>query len=201
MKTSTLLSTFLPALVAAQAKFGPVVKNQTNETFGNQFADLSAVIDATKRPLLEQGILVIQSPTASTEIGVVCLTTRLQHVSGEFIEDTCTSPLPRLDPQGYAAAVTYLRRKTLMAMLGLAEDDDDGNATTTVSGASVIGAQASTDQKQKQWLDLVKTANLERLTVALGQVGSVFKDSPEAIATLTKAIEERKKALGVDVQA
>ena len=40
----------------------------------------------------------------------------------------CSSDLP--DPQGWGSAMTYARRYQLMALLGLAAEDDDGNAAS-----------------------------------------------------------------------
>jgi hypothetical protein len=58
----------------------------------------------------------------------VHLTTRLLHTSGQWIEDTASSPLPKADPQGVGSATTYLRRYALAAFLCITQEDDDGEA-------------------------------------------------------------------------
>lgn len=37
-------------------------------------------------------------------------------------------PLPKNDPQGYCSAITYARRYGLWALIGLTEEDDDGES-------------------------------------------------------------------------
>lgn len=41
---------------------------------------------------------------------------------------TCSAPVQKADPQGVGSALTYLRRYSLAAVCGLAQEDDDGHA-------------------------------------------------------------------------
>jgi hypothetical protein len=50
--------------------------------------------------------------------------------SGEWISSTTVIPLPKNDPQGMGSAITYARRYSLCAMLGIITEDDDGNAAS-----------------------------------------------------------------------
>jgi hypothetical protein len=55
----------------------------------------------------------------------------LLHKSGQFIADTALLHLVKDDPQAHGSAMTYLRRYSYMAILGLvADEDDDGNAAS-----------------------------------------------------------------------
>ena len=50
------------------------------------------------------------------------------HESGERLEcGMLHFPAVKSDPQGYASALTYARRYSLMAACGIAPEDDDGN--------------------------------------------------------------------------
>jgi hypothetical protein len=50
------------------------------------------------------------------------------HESGEMLECGIVHfPATKKDPQGYASALTYGRRYSLMAACGIAPEDDDGN--------------------------------------------------------------------------
>jgi hypothetical protein len=60
---------------------------------------------------------------AGSKIGV---TTLLGHSSGQWIESTFHVEPARFDAQGAGSAVTYLRRYSLMSILGIAAEDDDG---------------------------------------------------------------------------
>jgi hypothetical protein len=93
---------------------------------------LPSVIDAVKTALNDAGIVFLQTPSPSPD-GMLYLTTRLLHESGEWIQDTATTPFPKQDPQGYGSAITYLRRYSLSAITGLYQDDDDGNAAAKVA--------------------------------------------------------------------
>jgi hypothetical protein len=121
MKTSESVKQIAPALVAAQLKIKHAVKDAKNPHFKNDYATLESVIDATKDELLKQNIVVIQS------VGTKILTTRLQHTSGEFIEEESELILVKNDMQGLGSSITYMRRFQLSAMLNLAQTDDDGN--------------------------------------------------------------------------
>jgi len=67
---------------------------------------------------------VLQTPTF--ESGVASVETMLCHESGEFISSVCSSPVSKQDAQGIGSAITYLRRYSLAAMCGIAQEDDDG---------------------------------------------------------------------------
>lgn len=129
MKTSDSIAKLAPALLAAQKAITFAAKDTANPFFKSKYADLPCVIDAIKGPLNSAGIAFIQSASPS-EHGYLAMTTRLIHESGEWIEDTATVPLVKVDPQGYGSASTYARRYALAAITGLYQDDDDGNAAS-----------------------------------------------------------------------
>jgi hypothetical protein len=82
------------------------------------------------------------------------------HESGEMLECGIVHfPAVKHDPQGYASALTYARRYSLMAACGIAPEDDDGNAasrktviTQTIDENALAdhlaAIEASTDQDQ-----------------------------------------------------
>lgn len=127
MKTSESIKNIAPALLEAQNEITFAVKDAINPHFKNRYADLSAVIDAVKPALNKAKIVFLQSPSPSDD-GKLHLTTRLIHASGEWIEDTAVCPLPKADPQGFGSAMTYLRRYSLASIIGLYQDDDDGES-------------------------------------------------------------------------
>ena len=124
--TSEKIDLIAPALLAAQKEIGNATKNAKNPHFKNNYADLGAVIDAVKEPLNKNGIVILQ--TLSHGLDGLHLTTRLLHTSGQFIQDTASTPLPKNDPQGVGSATTYLRRYCLSAITCITNQDDDGVA-------------------------------------------------------------------------
>jgi len=94
------------------------------------YADLMAYMDAADNALSEQGIAVIQ-PQHVTDSGNDIQYTILGHSSGQYIMSKTRLPCKnRDDPQQFGASITYLRRFTYAAMVGLAPEDDDGNAAS-----------------------------------------------------------------------
>lgn len=135
MQKSSSIAALATALVNAQSQFGSVIKGESatiqkknGGSFSYQYADLNAVIEATRPHLVANGIAVMQFP--STVPGAVIMTTLLTHTSGEFISEELTMPAVMDTPQSVGSAITYARRYAMMAALGLAAADDDGAAAS-----------------------------------------------------------------------
>ena len=118
---------FIKAFVKVQAALEPAIKNSVNPHFKSKFADLTSCYEACRKILSENQIALIQQPCTS-EDGSTILKTHLLHVSGQGIvgemhvcDRTATS-------QQKGSALTYIRRYSLVSMVGLATEDDDGNA-------------------------------------------------------------------------
>jgi hypothetical protein len=117
------------ALVKAQKAFGPALKTSTNPHFRSRYADLSACVEAVVDSLNNNGIYLLQKNYDCAD-GVM-VETVFVHESGEMLECGIVHfPAVKHDPQGYASALTYARRYSLMAACGIAPEDDDGNAAT-----------------------------------------------------------------------
>lgn len=87
---------------------------------------MGAIIDATKGALAKNGLAVSQLVDTN---GVVHVDTLLMHESGEWIRSSISLKPKADDPQSIGSAITYGRRYSLGAILGVAsEDDDDGNS-------------------------------------------------------------------------
>ena len=116
------------ALVKAQAVMEGASKNNTNPHFKSRYADLSSVWDACRKPLTDNGLCVIQKVFG--EHDKTYLTTVLGHESGESISSTIEVLGKDKSPQALGSALTYMRRYSLMAIVGIAPEDDDGEAAT-----------------------------------------------------------------------
>jgi hypothetical protein len=117
------------ALVKAQREFGPALKTSTNPHFRSKYADLSACVEAVIDALNNNGIYLMQL-TDEHENGVKVSTVFI-HESGEQISGgSLYMPAAKHDPQGFASALSYARRYSLMAACSIAPEDDDGNAAT-----------------------------------------------------------------------
>lgn len=114
------------ALAAAQFQMGKALKDANNPHFRSKYADLSSVTGACMPALNANGIAVVQ-PLHTDETGRY-IATRFIHTSGETLETIIPIIVGKNDMQGLGSAITYARRYGLMAMAGIAPEDDDGNA-------------------------------------------------------------------------
>lgn len=117
------------ALSAAQAAMKPPVKDSTNPHLKNKYADMASVIEASRDPLSKNHLAVTQVLHHKGGTGAL-LITKLIHESGEWIASEYPLVLTQNHQQN-GSAITYARRYSLMAILGVApDDDDDGNAAS-----------------------------------------------------------------------
>jgi hypothetical protein len=117
------------ALAKAQGAIKGAVKDVDNPFFKSKYADLASCWEACREPLSKNGLAVIQT-TSLAPGGGVLLRTILSHSSGEWIDSWYPVVPIKNDPQGFGSALTYARRYCLSAMVGIAPEDDDGNAAT-----------------------------------------------------------------------
>ena len=112
------------ALSKAQGQMEAAAKDKDNPFFKSKYADLASVWGACRKPLADNGLAVIQTTQGSFDSMV--LITTLAHKSGQTI--TCPTPIKmqKQDMQGMGAAITYARRFSLAAMVGVYQDDTDG---------------------------------------------------------------------------
>lgn len=185
MKQSESISTLAPALVAAQAEIAGVVKSASNPFFKSNYADLNSVILEIKPIFVKNGFAIIQFPV-SDENGVGVLT-RVQHTSGEFIEERFTLPLSKPDPQQAGSAITYAKRYALKA-LGLMPDlDDDAEGAMYRQPAQVAAGQKET------YVALMAASDGWGLKKFANDVGSevmdaLFNDAPKGQKSKQKAL-------------
>lgn len=137
MQTSEAINELAAALSKAQGQMQTAKKGAENPHFKSKYADLASVWEACRAALTNHGLAVLQSPrmTFAGNTGLVEVETRLLHSSGQWMADTITVPVSKLDAQGVGSAVTYARRYALAAFASVAPDDDDGNGA--VSGGPV----------------------------------------------------------------
>ena len=143
---SPTITKLAQALLAAQAEFSAVPKGSDNPFFKSKYAALPDVVKHTTPVLAKHGLGVSQF--VDNVNGEDALTTYLIHSSGEFISHSMLLHLVKDDPQAQGSAITYARRYSYMACLGLvADEDDDGNAASkpnVVRAGSVRPTQATT---------------------------------------------------------
>lgn len=117
------------ALAKAQGKMEPAKFNKVNPHFKNRYADFTSCMDACRVPLSENGLSIMQYCETINE--KLTLVTMLAHTSGQWIKSHFPLNPAKMDSQSIGSAMTYAKRYSLSAMLGIVsdeEEDDDGEA-------------------------------------------------------------------------
>ena len=133
------------ALAKAQGEIKGAAKDAANPFFKSKYADLDSVWEACREALSKNGLSVSQmvEPTDNGDV----LLTMLLHSSGQWLSSTMSLKIKgdgkSNELHALGSALTYLRRYSLSAIVGVApSDDDDGNAGK--------GYQASREQPKPQ---------------------------------------------------
>jgi ERF superfamily protein len=186
MQKSDTITALAGALAAAQSEIEGAKKDSTNPHFRSKYADLGAVWDACRGPLTKHGLAVVQFPRS--ENGCVLVETILTHKSGEWMSETLALPVSKQDAQGYGSAMTYARRYSLMAVAGIAPEDDDGNA-------AVLGGQG----KQPEIITSEQAISLEDRIAKQGankqalleyyKVDGLHQLTPQQLASAHKSLD------------
>ena len=146
MRHSESIANIAAALCQFQAECPAPKKTAVNPHFQSKYSPLEEIVTTIKPYLAKHGLSFFQSTT--TEGDYICVTTLLLHSSGEYIEsDPLKLPMGKVTAQGAGSAVTYARRYSLCAALGIAaEDDDDANAAEA-------GVSQKASEKQLNYID------------------------------------------------
>ena len=127
MKMSEEIAEFAAAFAKAQGMIENARRDRENSYFKNKFADLASIREAIREPMAANDLSLLQFPR--TRDNGVEIETMLLHKSGQYMSETTFWPASKPDVHGLASALTYGRRQSAMAILGVApDDDDDGNA-------------------------------------------------------------------------
>jgi len=116
------------ALLKVQKQLHAVKKDASNPFFKSKYATLQSTWEACREALQDAGLVIIQ--TIHRDNGVF-LRTRLMHVSGAYTDSETPLLMKEETMQAMGSAISYARRYSLAAIIGLVTDeDDDGNAAS-----------------------------------------------------------------------
>ena len=147
VKKSDSINELAAALSKAQASMEGASKDSVNPHFKAKYADLGNCWEACRKALTDNGLGIIQIPSA--EGANVTVTTLLTHSSGQFIEGSLSMIAQKNTPQGVGSCITYARRYALSAFVGIAPEDDDGQAASQ-GGGNYQQQQAPTGPSEPQ---------------------------------------------------
>lgn len=158
------INELMGALSKAQAKIQPASKDKSNPFFKSKYADLASVWDACRDALSDNGLAVVQTINQNDK-GMSLITT-LGHSSGQWIKSEMPIVTAKNDPQTLGSAITYFRRYSLSAIVGVSPEDDDGEKAQQQFRKSDVK------------LELKKISDLEAsdLTFILDGCGQEYKE-------------------------
>lgn len=145
------------ALAAAQGAFPEVKKNQTvdikprdSAAYSFRYADLGAMREATRKPLADNGLFVIQPINdLDSRVPEAVIETILGHKDGGTVISRLKVANDFHDPKAFGAVVTYLRRYAYGSILGIATDDDLDKDGAPAQDAPPKGRQSGTARSDK----------------------------------------------------
>ncbi len=133
---SEAVDKLVQALAKAQGEIGDIPRNRTvtvqprsgGQPYQFKYATLSAIIDAIRKPLSNNGLAYTQIISHDADTGYYILTTTLWF-GNQFLSSKTPIIAEGQTNQQFGSALTYMKRYALAAILGIAADeDDDGNA-------------------------------------------------------------------------
>jgi hypothetical protein len=180
MKMSQDINELALAISGMQSQLSDVYKS--SKGFGYTYADLSSILEYIRPILSKYGLSVVQ-PIGGGD-GIVSVTTILMHSSGQFISETINTAIDITTKkmnslQAAGSTITYLRRYSLSAILGLSSTDDDGKSGGDHIDDSAIEIRAGLISSISRTLDVdankeiaqkalehYKASSIELLTVS-----------------------------------
>jgi len=115
------------ALAKSQGEIENAKKGSVNPHFKSRYADLAEILNTTRPVLAANGLSTIQN--ASYDGSMVSVETVIAHSGGGWLSGTISCVPAKADAQGIGSSVTYLRRYGIAAMVGIAQEDDDGQSS------------------------------------------------------------------------
>jgi len=208
-RESESIKNIAAAMVEVQRVLEDPKKTSKNSFFGSSYSDLAEVRAAMRMPLCDNNVACFQFASVDYEakvprkvvlkddkgnkvqadVGVplVSLMTKLVHApSGEWISMTLTAAPADDTVQAIGSIVTYLRRYGLKTLLGMADEDDDGNSASgrtpppdakKAQGKAPVGSNpafAAQPEPQTKPGPLAKPADVKDLA---GRVRWIAKES------------------------
>lgn len=201
---STEINELLKALNKVQKELKPIEKTKANPFFKSKYADLSSVLDEVLPILAKHDLVLIQS-LSGNEVSPVLDTIIAHAPSGQNIKSSAPLFAKELTPQGLGSAITYMRRYSLMAFLGISttDEDDDGHKATykpvqnqrPQQPTNQSAPKQSPPPPQKQSQPLIKPSTEQVKNAMLGVPNSIPKDIQNFAPGKWKPTEPQVKRL------
>ena len=191
------------AVVAALAEMPTIAKSHTARagSYSYSYADLADVVEVVRPILTAHGLAVMQQPSHGPD-GSLCLRTTLLHTSGDAVSELMPLGPPR-EAQAMGSMLTYARRYALVALLGLATEDDDYGASAEPEPPKRGGGRRASEKQLGLIHQLARDLAIPRSVMeALAEeaaghpVASSKELTPSQASALIDALQERAERSG-----
>lgn len=187
---TTGLGALATALAKAQLAISAAPKTSLNPHFKSRYADLTSIWEACRDALGNHQIAVIQAPNFDHE--GAWLETHLIHSSGEFIIGRFPLKPTKPDMQGFGSAISYAKRYSLAAMVGVvSEEDDDGNEASRKTPTNTGNAQGQQTKTTNQTVHKTEAPKGVESKTA-NPVTWFDVNNPAHVKSLTTVLEKKK---------
>ena len=167
---SEQIKDLVAALSKAQGAYPSIGADRENPYFKSNYADLDMILKAV-RPMLAQNGLSLVQDTRFTADGSTVLHTRLYHSTGQWLETRARILPVKNTPQEYGSCLTYNKRYSAMALLGVtvAKDPTDDDAEVAMVHAREIIAKGPSNKynPKEQSLETITKEQIEELEYEL----------------------------------
>lgn len=171
----------IPALFKARASMSSKAERNTeNKHLKNKYANLESFLDAIRPALEANSLMIIQGWQEGAERGFIYLNTQIMHESGQSVHVVSPFPISKADAHGVGSAITYARRYAIASLFGIAQADDDGNATRKTSTDVVKSIQQADSVEALQ--EIYRYARDPQF----------FGNDPAAMRVISAAYNEKK---------
>lgn len=172
------------ALAKAQGEMGTAGMNSENPYFKSRYADLAEVVRVSRPALTKNGLAIIQQILPNDD-GQNILHTILTHTSGQWIETRMRILPSKPDVQGLASYITYIRRYSYAALVGVVvsnEDDDAETAVATDRETFAKGTAINTKYNPKeQSYETISKEQLDELEYELAEYPDIAEQVLEGL--------------------
>ena len=114
------------ALAKAQGEVMAAIEDKTTPHFKTSYSSLNSVWKACRSATSKNGLAVSQLMTGSND--QLVLVSILMHASGQWIKSILPITSIKATPQALGSAITYMRRYSLAALVGVAPEEEDDDA-------------------------------------------------------------------------
>lgn len=200
------LNELFGALAKAQLEMEVAGLNSANPFFKSKYSDLAAVVKASRICLAKNGLSVIQQLLHNEE-GQAVLHTKLCHSSGQWLESRIKIVPPKNDVQSLGSYITYLRRYSYAALVGVVssdEDDDGETAMETVRKNRTVDLEKISPEQLKhlkEELELYEDIVQQVQAIAkINNLSDLPKDKFEGVLKWVQKIKSERNGLKNEVK-